>query len=89
MTQVDTSLSLEDRKKFMQYCADKYETDGTSPISDKEYDVEYYAIQKLDPDWDIVGGMDEEHIYGTKVKHKIVCGSLLKDPNPEAFLKVY
>jgi len=87
MTKVDTSLSLEDRKKFMQYCADKYETSGTSPISDKEYDDEYYAIQKLDPDWDIVGGMDEDHVYGTKVKHKIVCGSLLKDPNPEAFLK--
>lgn len=87
MTKVDTSLSLEERKKFMQYCADKYETSGTSPISDKEYDKEYYAIQKLDSDWDIVGGMDEDHIYGASFTHKYVMGSLFKDPNPEEFEK--
>ena len=87
MTQVDTTLTLDERKEFLQYCADKYETDGTSPIPDSEYDIEYYAIQSLDPDWDIVGGMDEEHVYGTKVKHKVICGSLLKDPNSEAFEK--
>jgi len=87
MTQVDVSLTLDERKAFIQYCADKYETDGSSPISDPEYDKEYYAIQAIDSDWDVVGGMDEDHIYGTKVKHKVVCGSLLKDPNTEAFLK--
>lgn len=87
--QVDASLSLDERKEFMQHCANKYETDGSSPISDPEYDKEYYAIQALDPEWDIVGGIDEEHAYGTKVKHKVICGSLLKDPNPEAFEKSF
>jgi DNA ligase (NAD+) len=90
MTKVDTSLSLEDRKKFMQYCADKYETDGTSPISDKEYDVEMESLKLLlpsDPFFSKVGGMDEEHVYGASFAHKYVMGSLFKDPNPEEFEK--
>ena len=87
MTQVDVSLTLDERKAFIVHCSNLYETNGSSPISDKEWDAEYYAIQKLDPDWDIIGGMDEDNAYGTKVKHKVICGSLLKDPNPEAFEK--
>lgn len=86
---VDTSLPLEDRKSFLEYCANLYETNGTSPISDAEYDKEYYAIQAIDPNWDIVGGIAEDHVYGTKVKHKVICGSLLKDPDPETFLNSF
>jgi DNA ligase (NAD+) len=86
-TEVDKTLSLDARKAFMQLCANSYETDGTSPVEDKDYDEEYYAIQAIDSTWDIVGGMDEEHVYGTKMKHKVICGSLLKDKSPEVFEK--
>jgi len=85
-TKIDTSLSLDARKTFIEYCADLYETNGTSPVSDAEYDKEYYTIQAMDPDWDVVGGMADDHIYGAKIKHKVICGSLLKSPNPEDFL---
>lgn len=88
-TKIDTSLSLDARKAFIEYCADLYETNGTSPVSDAEYDKEYYAIQAMDPDWDVVGGIAEDHVYGAKVKHKVICGSLLKDPDPETFLSSF
>lgn len=82
---VNTSLPLEERKSFLEHCADLYETNGKSPISDAEYDKEYNAIKSLDPTWDIIGGLAEEHAYGTKVKHKVICGSLLKDHDIKSF----
>ncbi|MFW5803746.1 MAG: NAD-dependent DNA ligase LigA [bacterium] len=82
---VDISLPIENRKIFLEYCANLYETTGKSPISDVEYDKEYKALQSLDPEWDIVGGLLEEHVYGTKIKHKVICGSLLKDPDVNTF----
>jgi len=90
MTKVDKSLSFEDRIAFLKYCADLYETNGTSPISDYEYDMEWAELEQIDPNhsfFEEVGGMDDEHIYGTKIQHKVICGSLLKDPDPETFEK--
>lgn len=69
-TKIDKTLSIKDRIAFLRHCAKLYET-GTSPISDKDYDVEYYEVQALAPNdsfFDEVGGM-EEHIYGTAVAH--------------------
>ena len=85
-TAVDTTLGIEDRKAFLQQCADKYETNGSSSIEDSEYDEEYMSICAIDPDFDIVGGMDEEHLHGTQVKHEYIFGSLLKDANIDEFL---
>jgi len=84
--------STEERIKFLENCANLYETNGTSPISDAEYDVEYEECRKIDPSnsfFSSVGGIDEEHIYGTKIKHEVICGSLLKDPSPEEFFKSF
>lgn len=88
LEKVDVSKSVEDRIKFLDKCAKLYET-GESPISDKEYDDEYYAIQDLAPEhpfFNQVGGIDKEHGYGNAVKHEITMGSLNKSRNIEEFL---
>jgi len=88
MTKVDKSLPLADRIAFLKHCADLYETNGTSPLSDFEYDDEYYDLEALAPDdpfFDTVGGIADEHIYGTTVKHDIMMGSLNKSPDIESF----
>jgi len=84
------SKSIEERIEFLEKCANLYETSGNSSITDAEYDREFAACQKIDPDnpfFSKVGGWDEEHIYGTPFTHKYSMGSLNKDPNPEEFEK--
>ena len=81
MSKVDKSLSIKDRIAFLQHCADLYETNGSSPISDQVYDQEYYELEKLDGDnpfFYSVGGIADAHIYGTAVKHDVIMGSLSK-----------
>lgn len=84
---VDTSLSIENRIAFLEYCASLYENDGTSPISDSEYDNEYYILEKIAPDnefFNKVGGKNE-HVYGKIVKHDVIMGSLSKCKMVEHF----
>jgi DNA ligase (NAD+) len=90
MKHVDTSLPIKDRIAFLKYCADLYETNGTSPISDAEWDKEYYELEIIapnDPFFEQVGGMSDEHIYGTQVKHDVVMGSLNKSLDIPSFDK--
>ena len=87
LSKIDKSLSVEDRIGFLKYCADQYEL-GSSPISDAEYDQEYYFLESQSPDhkfFQSVGGIDEEHIYGSKVKHQYIMGSLSKCPTVQDF----
>jgi DNA ligase (NAD+) len=82
------SKNIEERIEKLKKYAELYETNGTSPISDDEYDAEKEACQKLMPNhpfFSMVGGISEEHIYGTKVTHKYIMGSLCKDPNADDF----
>ncbi len=83
-TKIDTTQSFQDRIGFLRHCAKVYET-GASPITDSEYDKEYYELQNLNPNdsfFDEVGGI-EENMYGTSVPHKIIMGSLSKSLTPE------
>lgn len=77
---LDPSQPFEDRIAFLRKCNELYEHSGKSPISDPEYDKEYAALYAINPDHEFfteVGG-NTEHIYGTKVKHDIIMGSLSK-----------
>lgn len=81
-----TAEKIEMLKEY----AKQYELYGTSPVDDDTYDTLYAEAQAEDPDnsfFDTVGGDLEnaEYIYGTKVAHKYIMGSLLKDPNPDKF----
>jgi DNA ligase (NAD+) len=90
MENVNKNLSFEERIAFLRNCASLYESSGTSPISDAEYDDEYYELQKINPNhkfFSEVGGKFDEHIYGTKVKHSVIMGSLSKSLNIDEFLK--
>lgn len=93
MKKIDKTLSLEDRIGYLRYCAELYEKNGTSPTTDDEYDTEREDCRLIRPDHSFfseVGGrldFDNVHVYGTKVKHKYIMGSLEKDPNPELFGK--
>jgi DNA ligase (NAD+) len=92
-TKVDKSLSIVDRIAFLRHCAKLYETNGTSPITDAEYDVEYYELEALipnDPFFDEVGGLAVDAIQGQSVPHKVIMGSLSKSldiPSTLAWLK--
>ena len=89
---VDKTQPLKDRFGFLKHCADLYETNGSSPISDAEYDQEYYELESIDPNnsfFDEVGGMADEHVYGTQVKHDVIMGSLSKSLDIPSFLKWY
>jgi len=84
-----SNKSIVERIKFLRKCAKEYETDGTSPLTDPEYDKEYDALRSLtpnDPFFEEVGGLDDTHVYGTIVKHDITCGSLNKSPNTDDYL---
>ncbi|MFA7219507.1 MAG: hypothetical protein WC119_03315, partial [Synergistaceae bacterium] len=88
LKEVDESLSIDERIEFLKYCADKYETDGSSPITDAVYDKEFYYLQSIDPNnpfFDEVGGIDVEHVYGTLVDHDIIMGSLNKSLDISSF----
>lgn len=81
-----TTKTIDERIEFLQECANLYETDGTSPLSDAEYDREYAELKKLSPDHNFfkeVGGI--KHAYGTEIVHKFIMGSLDKDATPEEF----
>jgi len=87
---VDKTKSISERIAFLRECCDKYETTGTSPISDAEYDKEYYELQAIaptDPFFSEVGGLNVEQIFGEIVKHEITMGSLLKCRDEEETLK--
>ena len=84
------SKTIEERIKFLQKCASLYETSGDSTLSDVQYDREYAECKALMPDhpfFDEVGGIDEDHVWGTPFTHKYPMGSLNKDPNPDGFEK--
>jgi len=85
---VDKSLPVKDRIAFLRHCANLYEANGTSPVSDAEFDKEYYEIESLAPNdsfFEEVGGMADEHIYGTQVAHDVIMGSLSKCLDIDAF----
>lgn len=87
-TTVDKSWSTEEKIGFLRYCAKRYESDGTSPLSDKEYDILYAEMEQLapnDPFFEEVGGLDTEHVYGTAVKHDVIMGSLNKSLDIASF----
>jgi len=82
--------SIEERIKYLEECANLYETNGNSPLSDEEYDAEKEACFKIQPNhpfFSSVGGLDEGHIYGTLVKHEVIMGSLHKSPDIADFSK--
>ena len=88
MKKVDKSLPLKDRIAFLRHCANLYETNGTSPISDAAYDQEYYELESIapnDPFFEEVGGWADEHIYGTAIKHDVIMGSLSKSLDIPSF----
>ena len=88
MKKVDETSPIEKRIGFLQYCSKLYEHDGTSPLSDLQWDNEYYALQKIDPNnafFDEVGGKIEEGIYGEIIPHNIVMGSLNKSLSIKEF----
>ena len=83
------SKSIEERIAYLQKCAKAYYNDGTSELTDAEYDAEYDALQELVPDnpfFEEVGADADLHIYGTKVKHQVIMGSLCKSKNVNDFL---
>jgi len=81
MTSVDANLPMDDRIAFLRHC-DKMYAIGQSPISDAEYDREYYAVcewlEENDPENEYLNEVGGEHVYGTKVKHTVIMGSLSK-----------
>ena len=83
------SKSVEERVKYLEKCAELYETGGNSPLTDDQYDAEKEACQKLMPDhpfFSSVGGIDIEAAKGfDRVTHRYIMGSLCKDPSPEEF----
>jgi len=80
-TKVDKTLPIPRRIDFLRHCAKLYETNGTSPLSDKDYDVEYYEVEQIvpnDPFFDEVGGLAINAIQGQSVPHVVTMGSLSK-----------
>ncbi|HUW49324.1 MAG TPA: NAD-dependent DNA ligase LigA [Patescibacteria group bacterium] len=88
MTSVDPTLPIEDRINFLRHCEKMYAV-GTPPISDAQYDLEYYNVcdwlEANDPEHPYLDEVGGEHIYGTKVKHEVIMGSLSKCLDIEAF----
>jgi len=88
MTAVDSTLPIEDRIAFLRHCCKTYEV-GQSPISDAEYDREYYTVcewlEENDPDNEFLNEVGGEHVYGTKVKHAVIMGSLSKSLDIQQF----
>lgn len=82
------SKTIEDRIKALKVCAKAYYSDGTSTMTDPEYDAEYDAVQALAPNHPFFEevGSQEDHIYGTKVKHVVTMGSLHKSKDTKDFL---
>lgn len=80
--------TIDERIEFLRHCANLYESGGDSPLTDAEYDKEYYDLKAIVPDhpfFEEVGGLQEERIYGAKYKHESIMGSLAKSPNPDDF----
>lgn len=87
---VNKNDSIANRIGFLRYCSELYENGGASPISDKEWDIEYYELLDLapnDPFFDEVGGQLSEDVYGQSVKHEITMGSLSKARDIDEFVK--
>ena len=76
---VDKAASVEDRIGFLRYCAALYEH-GQSPISDFDWDSEWYELKNLVPSnsffADVGGSL--KGTYGEALPHKIKMGSLSK-----------
>lgn len=84
---IDKSLPINDRIAFLRNCAKFYETNGTSPIDDKSYDIEYAELELLAPDdpfFNEVGGSIDA-VQGQAILHKVIMGSLSKSPDVESF----
>ena len=87
-TKIDKTLSINKRIEFLKYCSELYNTDGTSPISDKDYDEEFDELESIDPDnafFSEVGGISDA-IQGQEVPHKVIMGSLNKSCDCDTFL---
>jgi DNA ligase (NAD+) len=87
MTQ-STEINWDEEIAFLKECADLYETDGSTPISDYEYDKRYDVAKAECPDHPFfqgVGGISSDHAYGTEVKHEYIMGSLEKSANTDDF----
>jgi DNA ligase (NAD+) len=83
------SKTMEQRIAYLKLCSNDYYTTGKSELTDAEYDVEYDALKDLAPTHTFfgeVGGIDESHLYGTKVQHEVVMGSLNKSKDVDDFL---
>lgn len=82
------SKTIEQKIAYLRECAKRYEA-GNELISDAEYDRLFSEAKAEDPQnkfFNESGAeIDEEHIYGKKVKHDVVFGSLNKCPNIEKF----
>ena len=88
-TKIDKTLSIKDRIDFLRYCAKLYETNGTSPVSDKDYDIEYNELEALAPNdsfFGEVGGLAIDAVQGQSVPHKFIMGSLSKSHDIPAVL---
>ena len=86
---VDKLASVDDRILFIKYCSDLYETNGSSPLNDFEWDTEKAELEQLDPNnsyFDEVGGLNKDAIFGQTCKHEIPMGSLNKSLTIEDFL---
>lgn len=85
---VNTNLSVNERISYLRYCSEKYENGGNSPISDQEWDAEYYELLELDggqnPFFDEVGGIVDKKSKNS-IKHSIIMGSLSKAKNIQEF----
>lgn len=79
-------LSFEERINFLKYCASRYENYGDSPISDEEYDEEYYDLKSENPGHsffkEVGGKISTKNVL---VKHDIVMGSLSKARDLDEF----
>ena len=81
---------IDDKISYLRECAKMYEA-GKPIITDGEYDTLYNNAKAEDPQnsyFNESGAeIDEEHIYGKKIKHKVVFGSLNKCANIDEFSK--
>lgn len=88
LTAVDNTLPIEDRISFLRHCSKTYEV-GQSAISDAEYDREYYAVcewlEENDSENDFLNEVGGEHVYGAKIKHAVIMGSLSKSLDVKQF----
>lgn len=80
MTNVTSPADLETLRKIIDDANQKYNTDGTSPLTDEEFDALMDQLRLLAPDDPrlIRVGAPPANSPLTKVKHQLLMGSLFK-----------